>query len=57
MYKMAEDEYRNTLEIIKKILEVDVVSTENYKVEKNTQQLLVGQESLYYSNPNTTIFR
>lgn len=52
MYKMAEDEYRNTLEIIKKILEVDVVSTENYKVEKNTQQLLVGQESLYYSNPN-----
>ena len=47
MYKMAEDEYRNTLEIIKKILEVDVVSTENYKVEKNTQQLLVGQESLY----------
>ena len=49
---MAEDEYRNTLEIIKKILEVDVVSTENYKVEKNTQQLLVGQESLYYSNPN-----
>ena len=34
MYKMAEDDYRNTLEIIKKILEVDVVSTENYKVEK-----------------------
>lgn len=52
VYKMSEEEYRNALEIIKKILEVDVVSTENYKVEKNTQQSLVGQESLYYSNPN-----